>query len=323
MEFLKYSINLLQKVEAVVCEDVWMSYKSFFGGRKLALKGVSLKIEEGEIFGILGPNAAGKTTLISILSTLLIPDRGKVRVLGMDALKEVKRVRERINISSGLNLPWSLSVYECLKFFSLAYGVSNSKVEELIEDFELSEFRDIEFEELSTGNKQKLSLAKTFINDPELVFLDEPTTGLDPDVARKVRKKISQIHKERNLTIVLTTHYMAEAEQLCDRIVFLNKGRIIAEGTQKELKEIIGAKDIIKVELVSKPSESILEKIGTAKNIHAYDVRDNKLLLYVDDSEKRMKEVLEILRPNWDEIKRVSMEEATLEDVFLELAKRG
>ncbi|MBO8183701.1 MAG: ABC transporter ATP-binding protein [Archaeoglobus sp.] len=300
-----------------------MSYKSFFGGRKLALKGVSLRIEEGEIFGILGPNAAGKTTLISILSTLLIPDQGKVRVLGMDAFKEVKRVRERINISSGLNLPWSLSVYECLKFFSLAYGVSNSKVEELIEDFELSEFRDIEFEELSTGNKQKLSLAKTFINDPELVFLDEPTTGLDPDVARKVRKKISQIHKERNLTIVLTTHYMAEAEQLCDRIVFLNKGRIIAEGTQKELKEIIGAKDIIKVELASKPSESILEKIGTAKNIHAFDVKDNKLLLYVDDSEKRMKEVLEILRPNWDEIKRVSMEEATLEDVFLELAKRG
>ena len=322
MELLKYSSTLLQKVKAVACDDVWMSYKTFFGGSKLALRGVSLEIEEGEIFGVLGPNAAGKTTLISILSTLLIPDRGKVEVLGMDAFKEVKKIRERINISSGLNLPWSLSVYECLKFFSLAYGIPDSRVDELIESFELSDFRDVEFEELSTGNKQKLSLAKTFINDPELVFLDEPTTGLDPDVARKVRKKISQIHKEKNLTIVLTTHYMAEAEQLCDRIVFLNKGRIIAEGTQKELKEIIGARDIIKIELTSSPSESILKGISDADNIYSFDVKDNSLFLYVDDSERRIKEILEILRPNWDEIKRISMEEATLEDVFLELAKR-
>lgn len=310
-------------MEAVVCEDVWMSYKTFFGGRKLALREISLEIEEGEIFGILGPNAAGKTTLISILSTLLIPDKGRIRIFGMDALKETKKVRERINISSGLNLPWSLSVYECLKFFSLAYGIPDNKIEELIESFELSDFRDVEFEELSTGNKQKLSLAKTFINDPELVFLDEPTTGLDPDVARKVRKKIAEIHRERNLTIVLTTHYMAEAEQLCDRIVFLNKGKIIAKGTQKELKEIIGAKDVIKVELTSNPDGSTLERVSTSENIYSFDVKDNKLLLYVDDSEKRIKEVLEVLKPDWNKIKRISMEEATLEDVFLELARRG
>ncbi|RLI83724.1 ABC transporter ATP-binding protein [Archaeoglobales archaeon] len=300
-----------------------MTYKTFFGGSKLALRDVSLEIEEGEIFGILGPNAAGKTTLISILSTLLIPDRGKVKVLGMDAFREIKKVRERINISSGLNLPWSLSVYECLKFFSLAYGIlEENRIENLIESFELSDFRDVEFEELSTGNKQKLSLAKTFVNDPDLVFLDEPTTGLDPEVARKVRKKIEDIHRERNITIVLTTHYMAEAEQLCDRIVFLNKGKIIAEGTQKELKKIIGAKDVISIEFSSKLDEKVLSKVREAKNIYAFDYRDNKLLLYVDDSEKRVKEVLGMLNPFWDKIKKISMEEATLEDVFLELAKR-
>jgi len=310
-------------VKAVVCEDIWMTYKTFFGGSKLALRDVSLEIEEGEIFGILGPNAAGKTTLISILSTLLIPDRGKVKVLGMDAFREIKKVRERINISSGLNLPWSLSVYECLKFFSLAYGIlEENRIENLIESFELSDFRDVEFEELSTGNKQKLSLAKTFVNDPDLVFLDEPTTGLDPEVARKVRKKIEDIHRERNITIVLTTHYMAEAEQLCDRIVFLNKGKIIAEGTQKELKKIIGAKDVISIEFSSKLDEKVLSKVREAKNIYAFDYRDNKLLLYVDDSEKRVKEVLGMLNPFWDKIKKISMEEATLEDVFLELAKR-
>ncbi len=310
-------------MKAVVCEDIWMTYKTFFGGSKLALRDVSLEIEEGEIFGILGPNAAGKTTLISILSTLLIPDRGKVKVLGMDAFREIKKVRERINISSGLNLPWSLSVYECLKFFSLAYGIlEENRIENLIESFELSDFRDVEFEELSTGNKQKLSLAKTFVNDPDLVFLDEPTTGLDPEVARKVRKKIEDIHRERNITIVLTTHYMAEAEQLCDRIVFLNKGKIIAEGTQKELKKIIGAKDVISIEFSSKLDEKVLSKVREAKNIYAFDYRDNKLLLYVDDSEKRVKEVLGMLNPFWDKIKKISMEEATLEDVFLELAKR-
>lgn len=310
-------------MKAVIGEDIWMSYKTFFGGKKPALEGVSLEIDEGEIFGILGPNAAGKTTLISILSTLLIPDRGRVEVLGMDAFKETKRVKGRINISSGLNLPWSLSVYECLKFFSLAYGIPNSKIDELIESFELSDFRDVEFEELSTGNKQKLSLAKTFINDPELVFLDEPTTGLDPDVARKVRKKILEIHEERNITIVLTTHYMSEAEQLCDRIIFLNRGKIIAEGTQKELKRIIGAKDLITIELTSPPDESILRRVASAKNVYGFDLREDRLVFYVDDSEKRLKEILEILKPSWDKIKRITMEEATLEDVFLGLTKRG
>jgi len=310
-------------VKAVIGEDIWMSYKTFFCGKKPALEGVSLEIDEGEIFGILGPNAAGKTTLISILSTLLIPDRGRVEVLGMDAFKETKRVKGRINISSGLNLPWSLSVYECLKFFSLAYGIPNSKIDELIESFELSDFRDVEFEELSTGNKQKLSLAKTFINDPELVFLDEPTTGLDPDVARKVRKKILEIHEERNITIVLTTHYMSEAEQLCDRIIFLNRGKIIAEGTQKELKRIIGAKDLITIELTSPPDESILRRVASAKNVYGFDLREDRLVFYVDDSEKRLKEILEILKPSWDKIKRITMEEATLEDVFLGLTKRG
>ncbi len=302
-----------------------MSYKTFFGGSKLALKDVSLEIDNGEIFGILGPNGAGKTTLISILSTLLIPDRGRVRILGMDAFKDTKEVRERINISSGLNLPWSLTVYECLKFFSLAYGMHDEGiVENLIESFELSDFRDVEFEELSTGNKQKLSLAKTFINDPELVFLDEPTTGLDPDVARKIRRKIMKIYEERGITIVLTTHYMAEAEQLCDRIVFLNKGRIIAEGTQKELKRIIGAKDVITIEFSSNLDSDILMQIKEAHEfIHGLEYKDKKLLLYVDNSEKRVKEVLRILNPYWDKIKKVSMEEATLEDVFLELAKRG
>lgn len=308
-------------MKAVECKNLWMSYKTLFGRRKVALRDVSLEIEEGEIFGILGPNAAGKTTLISILSTLLIPDSGSVSIFGMDAFKETKKIRERINMSSGLNLPWSLSVYECLKFFGMAYGVKDNRIEELIESFELSEFRDVEFEELSTGNKQKLSLAKAFVNDPELVFLDEPTTGLDPDVARKVRKKILKIHEEEGITIVLTTHYMAEAELLCDRITFLNHGRIIAEGTQDDLKKIIGAKDRVIVEL------SYIDTISFDKlppeGIYSVEFRDEKLIFFVDSGEKRIKEIVKLIEPYWNNVKGITVEEANLEDVFLELAKRA
>ncbi len=297
-----------------------MVYKSFFGGKNFALKDLSLEIESGQVFGILGPNAAGKTTLISILSTLLIPDRGTVKILGLDALKDTNKIRERINMTSGSpNLPWSLTVYECLRFFSMAYGMSNkSKIEELIEMFDLSQYRNVEFEELSTGNKQKLSLAKAFINDPELVFLDEPTTGLDPDVARRIRKKILEIHEEYNITTVLTTHYMSEAEQLCDKIAFLNHGRIVATGTQKELKKIIGARDKIIIELssgVKLPKLSVEGVIGV-------DLKGERLTILVDDAEKRIKDVLNLLSPVYRYIKKISMEEANLEDVFVELAKR-
>ncbi len=311
----------IRRVKAVECSNIWMSYKTFFGGRKIALRDVSVDIDESEIFGILGPNAAGKTTLISILSTLLIPDSGEVKILGMDAFGNTTKIREKINMSGGLNLPWSLSVYECLRFFGMAYGVKRAKIEELIEDFELSEFRDVEFEELSTGNKQKLSLAKTFINDPELVFLDEPTTGLDPDVALKIRRKIKKIHKERGITIVLTTHYMAEAEMLCDRIAFLNKGKIIAEGTQKELKRIISAKDRIVVEL----NEKLSRTPPLSEGIYSVEERKGKIIFYVDDGERRLKDIFKILQStsNLDSIESVYVEESDLEDVFIELSKRA
>jgi len=152
-------------VRAVECRDVWMVYRTFMEKDFVALRGVNLDIDDGVIFGLLGPNGAGKTTLISVLATILIPTRGEVRVLGMDAFKNTRKVRERINISSGVRMPWGMKVYECLRFYAMCYGITDRRVvEKVISEFELEEHRDKRFDDLSSGNKQKVNLARAFLN---------------------------------------------------------------------------------------------------------------------------------------------------------------
>lgn len=231
--------------------------KTFYRGfpirkKTKALDRVSLEIKKGELFGILGPNGAGKTTLLNILSTLLLPDEGEVKILGKSIFHSHNNVRTKLNMSSGNpNFPWSFTVEEILYFYGMLYGLKGNKlknkVENCIQWFDLEDFKKKRFDELSTGTKQKLSLAKSLLNDPEIVFLDEPTVGLDPDIAYRIRNFIKSIHKEKEMTIILTTHYMHEAEMMCERIAFINKGRVIALGTIDELKEQVKAKDLEKV----------------------------------------------------------------------------
>jgi len=231
--------------------------KTFYRGfpirkKTKALEKVSLEIKKGELFGVLGPNGAGKTTLLNILSTLLFPDEGTVKILGKDIFHSHDNIRKRLNMSSGNpNFPWSFTVEEILYFYGMLYGLKGSelkkKVENCIEWFGLGDFKKKRFDELSTGTKQKLSLAKSILNDPEILFLDEPTVGLDPDIAYRIRNFIKSIHKERGMTIILTTHYMHEAEMMCERIAFINKGRVIALGTTDELKEQVKAKNLEEV----------------------------------------------------------------------------
>lgn len=300
---------------SIVCEDVWMVYRSLFS-EKVALSGIYLKIPSNRIYGILGPNGAGKTTLISLMATLLRQTKGRIEVLGYDTLRELKEIRKRINIASGNpNLIWSLTVYENLRYYSLLYGINDKKaVEELIREFELEEFRDVEFNRLSTGNKQKLILARAFVNDPELVFLDEPTKGLDPPVARRLREKIRSLQKELGITVVLTTHYMSEAEMLCDRIAFINRGKIVAEGTKEELKRMLKMRDKITIEIDANiPNLSI-------EGVFAVERDGNQLSFYVDSAEARIWDIAkEVAR--FGRIKNISVKEVDLEDVFNELAK--
>ncbi|MBE8540586.1 ATP-binding cassette domain-containing protein [Geoglobus acetivorans] len=302
-------------MNAVECRDIWMVYRNFMEEPFTALKGISLEIGEGEVYCILGPNGAGKTTLISILSTILIPTRGEVRILGMDALRQTKEVRRRINISSGTRLPWGMRVYEILRFYALAYGISDKNVvDRALAEFELEKYRDLRFDELSAGNRQKLNLARAFINDPEVVFLDEPTANLDPDIARKVREMVLGIKEERNVTLILTTHNMGEAEMLADRIAFIKNGEIVAEGTSDELKRFVRSRDRIIVE-VENP------EIGEISLSRPYEIDGSRIVFYSESAEKELAEIVFGLKRAGFEIKSVKTEEVTLEDVFIELAK--
>jgi ABC-2 type transport system ATP-binding protein len=303
-------------------------YKTFQSGwwkkrKKEALRGVDLRIEEGEIFGILGPNGAGKTTLLSILATLLLPDRGTVQVLGIDGLRNGHQIRERINLSSGnANFLWSLTVRENLHFYGMLYGLRGrqreEKVESLIRLFNLEEHRDIPFDELSTGMKQRLSLAKTLLNDPEILFLDEPTVGLDPDISVRTREKILEIHRERGITLLLTTHNMKEAEYLCSRIAFLKGGEILTTGTAAALKKMVRMGDVVRIEFRGNISE---DKLLHADGVINFTVSNNLCEIIVDDSEKRIGPLVAILSQDNIHIEKITLGQTDLEDVFIEFAK--
>ncbi|MEM3147057.1 MAG: ABC transporter ATP-binding protein, partial [Archaeoglobaceae archaeon] len=313
-----FKLDKTRFVDAVKCNDVWMIYKSLLS-EKVALKGINLRVPKGEIFGLLGPNGAGKTTLVSIMATLLRQTRGEVEVLGFDSLKDAKEIRKRINIASGNpNLIWSLTVYENLRYYAMLYGIRDRRiVENLIKDFELEEFRNVEFNRLSTGNKQKLILARAFINNPELVFLDEPTKGLDPPIAKRLREKIRTMQRERGITVVLTTHYMSEAEMLCKKIAFINHGEIVAEGTKEELKQMLRMRDKITIETDAEIPE---QKFQNFEGVFMVERNENSYTFYVDSVEKRLWDIAKEVA-NYGRIRNVTVREVDLEDVFNELAK--
>jgi ABC-2 type transport system ATP-binding protein len=303
-------------------------YKTFRSGwwkkrRKEALKGVDLQIEEREIFGILGPNGAGKTTLLSILCTLLLPDRGNVRILGMDGLSDGHQIRKRVNVVSGnANFLWSLTVKENLHYYGMLYGLTGkereNKVETLIDIFNLAEHRNIPFDELSTGTKQRLSLAKSLINDPEVLFLDEPTVGLDPDVSIRIREEILSIHQKTGMTVLVTTHNMKEAEYLCGRIAFLKEGKILTTGTADELKRMVRIGDRIKIEFRGRIQE---DELLRAEGVINFTISENLCEVVVDDGERRLGSLIGVLSQGDTQIKKVTLGQTDLEDVFVEFAK--
>ncbi len=310
---------------AIEAEGIFKIFRSGWWKKreKEALKGVDLRVEEGEIFGILGPNGAGKTTLLSILCTLLLPDRGRVRVLGKDALRDGHQIRERVNVVSGnANFLWSLTVKENLHYYGMLYGLlgkeREAKVETLINLFHMREYQNIPFDELSTGMKQRLSLAKSVINDPKVLFLDEPTAGLDPDVAIRIREEILSIHRQKGVTILLTTHNMKEAENLCGRIAFLKEGKIVTTGTAEALKRMVRIGDQLKVEFEGKIQE---DELLRADGVINFRISDSHCEIVVDDGERRLGNLIALLSRGGVEIKKVALGQTDLEDVFIEFTK--
>jgi ABC-2 type transport system ATP-binding protein len=309
---------------AIDAREVTKTFRSGWLRRRetAALRGASLTVERGTIVGLLGPNGAGKTTFLSILATLLVPDGGHARVLGLDVAHDAGLLRRRINMASGRpSFLWSLRVEEIVAFYARLYGLSGDRLRRrvglLLEQYELTAYRRAQYNELSTGLKQRVALAKALVNDPELLFLDEPTLGLDPDVSVRVRQHVADLRRERGVTIVLTTHYMREAEELCDHIGFIKDGRILAHGTADALKRQIGLGDVIALKLDPPRLDWLAEVAGVLRVAHT----DGWLELTVDEAEKRLPDLLRALLAEGVVVRNVQVHEPDLEDVFVELAR--
>jgi ABC-2 type transport system ATP-binding protein len=298
-----------------------------------ALDQVSISIEQGEIFGLLGPNGAGKTTLIKILSTLLLPTSGEAYVGGFNVVKESNKVRRVISLVSGGETPGYgiLSVRENLWFFSQLYGLSSSKAKEeitrLTKDLDLGEYANTRMSKLSTGYKQRLNFARGLLNNPKILFLDEPTLGLDVLTSKKLRGYIVDWAKrEMKGTVLLTTHYMAEADEMCDRVAIIDRGKILVCDSPLKLKEDLKENVIMKVEVSSVQADfgfmDKLEGVVGYSQTRSIQTDTTTLKVMVRD-EKVFSKITSKLQEQKLKILSESKAEPTLEDVYISLVGRG
>jgi ABC-2 type transport system ATP-binding protein len=294
----------------------------------VALEDVNLTVERGELFGLLGPNGAGKTTLIKILTTLLAPTSGWARVATHDVTLAPNLVRPLINMvsggeSSGYGL---LTVRENLWMFSQFYGMdskeANKRITDLLTLVGLQDRMNTKSSDLSTGLRQKMNIVRGFLTDPEVLFLDEPTLGLDVGASRDVRKLIREwMDADRNRTLLLTTHYMVEAEELCDRVAIINKGRVLAFDTPANLKRNLQRDAIFEIETspLNGLSHSILAEQPEVRKAALTEIEGGARLELILTEEAALANVINILTRKNIKVQRLSKHEPTLEDVFMEL----
>jgi ABC-2 type transport system ATP-binding protein len=213
----------------------------------VAVNDLSFSIEEGEILGLLGPNGAGKTTLIQMLLGLITPTAGEIRILGLDLKRHREEILSQVNFSSTyVSLPTSLTIRENLTVFAKLYGIKKPerRIDELLEIFEIKRLKNMLTRHLSSGQLTRLSLVKALLNRPKVLFLDEPTASLDPDIADKTRRLLKSIRAENRLTLLYTSHNMKEMEEISDRILFLHQGRILASGSPSEILRLFAEKNL-------------------------------------------------------------------------------
>ena len=291
----------------------------------VAVDDVSFEIEEGELFGLLGPNGAGKTTTTKMLTTLLIPTSGTAAVKGFDVVKDADQVRRRIGFIFGgeRGLYWRLSGIDNLRYFASLYNVdpdtTKKRIEYLLDMVGLQGRGEEKVQGYSRGMKQRLHVARTLLHNPDILFLDEPTLGLDPVGAREFRQVILNLQSEEK-TILLTTHYMFEADALCDRIAVINHGRIIALDTPGGLKSQVRDLNVVEVETFGLP-EPILEKLRSLPFVDALSVEDHdqKQMLLVQTS-RGAEAVPDIMGAiEGQRVGRVVVREPTLEDAYVRL----
>jgi ABC-2 type transport system ATP-binding protein len=292
-----------------------------------AVRGISFSVREGELFGLLGPNGAGKTTTIKMLITLLLPTSGEARVLGLDVVEQARDVRKRIGYVFGgdRGLYERLSARDNLRYFAELYGVSGRaqrlRIDEVLELVGLSGRDHERVEGYSRGMRQRLHIARGILHDPEVVFLDEPTIGVDPVGARELRQTIADLVASGK-TVLLTTHYMFEADALCDRIAVIARGQIVGEGTPEELKASVVEGQITEIEVFG-VDESILARLRGVESVTAVTVeeRDQKQLVIVQSTGERELTAPLLAQLDGVEVGRVSSREPTLEDAYVALVE--
>ena len=296
-----------------------------------ALAGVDLEIRPGELFGLLGPNGAGKTTLIKIMTTLIAPTSGKAWVNGFDVVSEAEKIRPIINMvsggeSSGYGI---LTVRENIWLFARIYGVPNalikSRTEEMLDVVGLKDKGDSRVSHLSTGQRQKMNFCRGFVTDPTVLFLDEPTLGLDVNAARSIRKYIKKwIAEKPSRTILLTTHYMAEADELCDRLAIIDGGKVLACDTPANLKRKVQQYPIFELSLA--PGSDVTADIAKLPGVHQATRTETPTTVEMKvalESDAIIGSVVQGVIAGGGKIQTLKKVEPTLEDVFIELVGHG
>lgn len=324
------SVNCDKKTFAIDAHDLSKTYKTKQGFWKrttknvVAVDGISFHVEKGELFGLLGPNGAGKTTTVKMLSTLLLPTSGSISIFGKDILKDTNEIRKHIGFTFGgaRGLYGRLTAVENLRYFAELYAlppqVTKKRIPELLEVVGLNGRGNDKVETFSSGMQQRLHLARALLHDPELIFLDEPTVGIDPVGAREMRATVKKL-VGGGKTILLTTHYMAEADELCDRIAIIKKGHLVAMDTPSMLKKQISEDSIIEVKVSADNLPALQNVLARLENRISISYSENNFLKGVSITTSQPGAVIELLSPllNMNLIQNLEVRSQTLEDVYI------
>ena len=308
-------------MSSIIAKSLYKSYKSIN-----AVDGIDLSVKSGQVFGFLGPNGAGKSTTIKLLTTLIPPTSGELTILGIDAKENPLQIRHKIGVV--LQQPSyepSLSVEKSLEKYGLMWDVPRKtrkkRVEELLSDFDLNDIRKKNTEDLSIGQRRRLQVAREFMHDMELLFLDEPTIGLDPSARRKLLDFLKLKVKE-GLTIFFTTHVLTEAEYICDEIAIINKGKIIAVDSPDDLKNRFGRKKTIKIHL-GQVNEKLPDLLSDVNDCKIDFNSGTNITINSDESELVLLKVLQILNSNNIIIEDLSAMPTNLEEIFLKVVNES
>jgi len=288
-----------------------------------AVKGIDLAVERGELFGLLGPNGAGKSTTISVCTTRSLPTAGRVSIAGIDVVEHPSEARRYMGVVTQFNTldrqctVWENLYFHC-RYFGIPHAAAAKKTEELLELFKLTERSKTFVKTLSGGLAQRVQIARAIAHNPEVLFLDEPSAGLDPqtrlalwDIIRKLR--------QRGITIVLTTHYMEEADQLCQRVAIIDHGKILVSGTPEELKNSVGAQRVFQLQLQNASVDGLRGRVAALPGVTSVEAAENGLVVFTDG---RGGLLPELVAATGDNLRDISVSETTLESVFIKLTGR-